>query len=119
VREDRDEGRAEPPVPSEVDAEGIGRSGLGALGAEQVIEPMVESGDRQQNGDSEGPDDLEIDADLRDAAEKVDTADVERQLDENQHDREEEDLVGIGGIEIGVEEVVQQRAGVDHEARID
>ncbi len=79
---------------------------------------MVKTGDRQHDRDAERADDLEVDADLRDTSEEVDASDVERQLHEDQQDRADENLIRVGEVDGGVEDVVDQRTGIDDESRV-
>ena len=64
VRQDGDKGCTEPPVASRSRRRADWSPRLGALAREEVVEPVVEPGDRQHDGDPEGADDLEVDADL-------------------------------------------------------
>ncbi len=56
-----------------------------ALGREEEAEPVVEAVDQEDEGDAEGADDLDVDAELRHAAHHLGAGDVQAGLD-----REEE-----------------------------
>ena len=79
--------------------------GLGALGGEEEADAVVEADRGQQDGDPEGAEDLHIHADLGDASQQPDSSRVDDRLDRQQKRGEEQDRVGVGGIDIGASEV--------------
>ena len=119
VRQDGDERGSQPPVAAEVDAVRIGGRVLRALRGEQIVEAVMEPGHAQEDRNADRADNLEVDADLGYATQEVDAPDVEEELDRDEDHGEGEDLIGIGGVEVGVEDVVEQRACVDDDAGVD
>ena len=110
-REHGDERRREP-APVEVEAVGVGRVVLRALGREEEAEAVVEAVDREDERDPERPDDLDVDAELRDVGHDPRAGDVHRQLDRQQDERDDEDRPVARRIEVPAEPVVSQRADV-------
>src|SRR5436309_3462174 len=69
------------PAAVEVHTERVAGSVRHALCAEQVAQPVVETVDQQDQGESEGADDLDVHTELRDATHDHSAGDVEDGLD--------------------------------------
>ncbi len=103
----------------EVQPQRVARDVLHVVGLEQEAEAVVEAVDGEDDRDPERPEDLDVDAELRHVAHDPGAGDVQRRLDRQQDQRDQQDRRVVGRVQVPAEPVVRQRGDVADDAGVD
>jgi hypothetical protein len=104
---------------AEVETEWVGRRVLDVLGREEEAQSVIEAVDREDDRNAQRADDLDEDAEPRHQGHHLDAGDVQRRLDRQQDDGDDENRVVVRRVPVRVEPVATETRDVMRRPRVD